>query len=64
MKLLLDTHIFLWYVNGDPQLSSAWEIILSDTENQVYLSAVSVWEASIKYHLGKLGLFAHRTGKV
>jgi PIN domain nuclease of toxin-antitoxin system len=56
MRLLLDTHIFLWYISGDPQLSTAWQAILRDPANQVYLSVVSIWEASIKYHLGKLPL--------
>ena len=56
MKLLLDTHIFLWYISGDKQLPSEWEAILRDTSNAVYVSVVSIWEASIKYHLGKLSL--------
>ena len=56
MRLLLDTHIFLWYISGDEQLSSAWQAILRDPSHQVYLSVISVWEASIKYHLGKLPL--------
>ena len=56
MKLLLDTHIFLWYISGDPQLSEEWQALLRDPDNQVYLSVVSVWEASIKYRLGKLPL--------
>lgn len=56
MRLLLDTHIFLWYISGDPQLSAAWQALLRDPANTVYLSVVSIWEASIKYHLGKLPL--------
>ena len=56
MRLLLDTHIFLWYIAGNAQLSAAWQAILRDPANTVYLSVVSVWEASIKYHLGKLPL--------
>ena len=56
MNLLLDTHIFLWYISGNPQLSVAWQSILRDPGNIVYLSVVSIWEASIKYHLGKLPL--------
>ncbi len=56
MKLLLDTHIFLWYISGDPQLSAAWRSVLDAPANMVYLSVVSIWEASIKYHLGKLPL--------
>ncbi len=54
MKFLLDTHIFLWYIQGDKQLSENLKIILRNPDNAVYLSVVSIWEASIKYHLGKL----------
>lgn len=56
MRLLLDTHIFLWYITGASQLPANWQAILRDPANQVYLSVVSVWEASIKYQLGKLPL--------
>ncbi|BBC24225.1 type II toxin-antitoxin system VapC family toxin [Pseudanabaena sp. ABRG5-3] len=54
MRLLLDTHIFLWFLNGDPQLSSQFRDYIQDPNNNVYLSVVSVWEATIKYQLGKL----------
>ena len=54
MQLLLDTHIFLWFLNGDPQLSPQFRNYIQDRNNDVYLSVVSVWEATIKYQLGKL----------
>lgn len=54
MRLLLDTHIFLWFLNGDPQLSSQFRDYIQNPNNNVYLSVVSVWEATIKYQLGKL----------
>ena len=56
MKLLLDTHIFLWFLIRDPRLPDACRDALRDPANQVYLSVVSVWEAMIKYGLGKLPL--------
>ncbi len=56
MKLLLDTHIFLWYISADPQLPVAYQQAIRDPANQVYLSVASVWEAVIKYALGKLPL--------
>ena len=56
MKLLLDTHIFLWFINGDGQLPVATRDAIIDPENDVYLSVVSVWEAIIKYQSGKLPL--------
>ncbi len=56
MKLLLDTHVFLWYTTADPKLPSAYLAALRNPANEVYLSAASVWEAVIKYALGKLPL--------
>lgn len=56
MKILLDTHIFLWFISGDPQLSISTRDLIRDSDNEVYLSVVSVWESIIKYQLGKLPL--------
>lgn len=53
MKILLDTHLYLWCINDDPQLSNkARSLILQ--ANEVYVSSVSIWEACIKIKLGKL----------
>jgi PIN domain nuclease of toxin-antitoxin system len=56
MRILLDTHIFLWFISGDAQLSTNVRDTIRNPDNEVYLSAVSVWEAIIKYQLGKLPL--------
>lgn len=56
MKLLLDTHIFLWFISGDKRLPDAWKKSIRDPNNKVYLSVVSLWEVIIKYQLGKLPL--------
>jgi PIN domain nuclease of toxin-antitoxin system len=56
MRLLLDTHIFLWYITADPRLPAAFRAAIQDPSNEVYLSAASVWEAVIKHGLGKLPL--------
>ncbi|MCH8042294.1 MAG: type II toxin-antitoxin system VapC family toxin [Planctomycetes bacterium] len=56
MKLLLDTHVFLWFIGGDARLSSQLGSSIRDPENDVYLSVVSVWEAIVKQQLGKLSL--------
>jgi len=56
MRFLIDTHIFLWFLNGDSQLSPQFRAHIQDPNNEVYLSVVSVWEATIKYQLGKLPL--------
>lgn len=56
MRILLDTHIFLWFISGDNKLSTDIRDAIRDTDNAVYLSVVSVWESIIKYQLGKLPL--------
>jgi PIN domain nuclease of toxin-antitoxin system len=56
MKLLLDTHVFLWYITADAKLPESFRVAIQDTANEVFLSAVSVWEAVIKHSLGKLSL--------
>jgi PIN domain nuclease of toxin-antitoxin system len=56
MKILLDTHIFLWFISGDRQLSTDVRDAICDLDNKVYLSVVSIWECIVKYQLGKLPL--------
>lgn len=56
MNILLDTHVFLWYISAAPQLSANYVAQLRDPANTVCLSVVSLWEALIKYQLGKLPL--------
>jgi|SRR5579871_268568 len=56
MKLLIDTHSFLWFVNNAPQLSQTAIDLISDANNQVCLSVASVWEMAIKTSTGKLAL--------
>lgn len=56
MRILLDTHIFLWFISGDTRLLSDLRDAIRDQENEVYLSSVSIWEAIVKYQLGKLPL--------
>lgn len=56
MKLLLDTHIFLWFISGDARLSQTAKAGILDPDNEVFLSVASVWEAVIKHQLGKLPL--------
>jgi PIN domain nuclease of toxin-antitoxin system len=59
MKILLDTHIFLWFISGDSQLAADIRDSIRDPANEIYLSAVSIWEAIVKYQLGKLPLPEH-----
>jgi PIN domain nuclease of toxin-antitoxin system len=56
VKLLLDTHTFLWWTTDDPQLSSTARELIGDSKNTLFWSAASSWEASIKYELGRLPL--------
>jgi PIN domain nuclease of toxin-antitoxin system len=54
--LLLDTHVFLWAITLDPRLPAPFRLAIQDPTNRVHLSVVSIWEAVIKAHLGKLPL--------
>lgn len=56
MKLLLDTCTFLWLAADDPELTPVARTSCSDSENEVYLSALSAWEIGIKHRLGRLPL--------
>lgn len=56
MKLLLDTHAFLWLVEGSPSLSAAAGAALADPLHDLFLSVASVWELAIKVGNGKLTL--------
>jgi PIN domain nuclease of toxin-antitoxin system len=56
VKLLIDTHTFLWFVGDDPKLSVTARRVISDPNNDVYLSIASAWELAIKTSLGKITL--------
>jgi len=56
MKILLDTHIFLWFISDDSRLSTDVRDAIRHPDNEIYLSVVSVWESIVKYQLGKLPL--------
>lgn len=53
-RFLLDTHVFLWLIQGDPQLSDRAISIIADDTNQLNFSVVSIWEIAIKLNIGKL----------
>ena len=56
MRLLIDTHGFLFYVSGDPQLTRRARTAIEDRTNDRFFSMASVWETAIKDSLGKLNL--------
>lgn len=47
MKVLLDTHVWLWYLLGDPRLSRTHRTLMEDDSTDLYLSSMSVWEAHL-----------------
>ena len=56
MRILIDTHAFLWLLTDDGRLSERAREVFLDTKNKIYLSAASLWEITIKLSLGKLKL--------
>lgn len=53
MRLLLDTHAFLWWITDHPKLSSRARKAIEETD-EIFVSAVTAWEAVTKHRLGKL----------
>lgn len=56
MRFLIDTHAFLWYMAGDPRLSTNARTLMDDESNERLLSVAVPWEIAIKNSLGKLDL--------
>jgi PIN domain nuclease of toxin-antitoxin system len=56
MRILLDTHVLIWHVEDDPQLSNDYSDQIEDAANQVFVSIASLWEIAIKMSIGKLKL--------
>ena len=56
MKLLLDTHAFLWMSLDDPELSARAHELIADTDNELLISPASYWELAIKVSLGNYEL--------
>ena len=56
MRLLLDTHVWLWTATEDARLTPRIRAAIADRANDIFVSAASVWEIAIKYQLGKLPL--------
>ncbi len=56
MKLLLDTHILLWWLNDAPELSERGREIIAEQSNIIFVSVVSIWEIRSKEALGKISV--------
>jgi PIN domain nuclease of toxin-antitoxin system len=54
VRLLLDTHAFLWWLAGDEALPTRARAAIADEINEVFVSAASAWEITTKHRLGKL----------
>lgn len=56
MRYLIDTHIFLWFLEGDQRLSKRVRGLIADNDNEIWISIASLWEITIKTSIGKLTL--------
>lgn len=56
MKILIDTNVFLWLSYEESALSDEARAVVSDTDNELFVSAVTAWEIAVKHELGKLKL--------
>ena len=56
VKLLLDTHIWLWYALGDPKLSDNLRSIIATDTTELWLSPISVWEVMLLAEKGRISL--------
>jgi PIN domain nuclease of toxin-antitoxin system len=54
MRLLLDTHALLWWLDGDQKLSATARSLIGDEDTVVFVSAASAWEIATKVRIGKL----------
>ena len=54
MRLLLDTHTFIWFVTDSPRISITAKTLIEDEYNEKLLSVASIWEMAIKHSIGKL----------
>jgi PIN domain nuclease of toxin-antitoxin system len=54
VKLLLDTHTFLWWLSVPHQLSTPASAAIADPANEVHVSVITLWEIAIKRAIGKL----------
>jgi PIN domain nuclease of toxin-antitoxin system len=64
MRILLDTHAFYWWTTGDQSLSLTARAVIADRQNEIYISAVSVWEIVTKFRSGKELGFAYLAANV
>lgn len=56
MNIIIETHIFLWYIRNNGKLDDQYKKIISDKSNNIFLSIASIWECIIKQQIGKLNI--------
>lgn len=56
MKLLLDTHVWIWYLSGNERLSEKLQTTINDDNNELWLSPISIWEALLLEEKGRIVL--------
>jgi len=56
MKLLLDTHTFIWFVEDDSNLPQKLKLLIEEPQNEIFLSIASLWKMAIKIQLKKLNI--------
>ena len=56
MNYLIDTHILIWFIEGDEKLSKKAQALIANPANNIYISQASLWEMAIKISIGKLSL--------
>lgn len=56
MQALIDTHTFIWFINGDKLLSSKARKFIEEIDNKCFISIASIWEIAIKLRIGKVEL--------
>jgi PIN domain nuclease of toxin-antitoxin system len=61
LNLLLDTHVWLWWIGNNPNLSQQHREAIASPQNRVFFSAISIWEANIKKRIGRLSFEGNPT---
>jgi len=62
MRLLVDTHVFIWFILDDPRIATRARPLLVSADHERFVSIASVWEVAIKHGLGKLQLSGGLSG--
>jgi PIN domain nuclease of toxin-antitoxin system len=62
-RILLDTHVLIWWVEASSRVKASWVDAILDPDNSIHVSAASAWEIETKKRIGKLH-FAHDVGEI